>query len=106
MKKIISIFLLLVSMSATAEKWHTGEIKMIYPLNNGGFVLTFKNHPQECASPSQYFYTKVGERGITNEGANNIYSLALMAATSGKEVAINYDDTSESCFINRAYVVF
>ncbi|MET1256384.1 hypothetical protein [Aliikangiella maris] len=104
MKFVLIFFMLAISLNASADKWHTDTIKMIYPLADGGFVLTFATFPTECTNGSKYFYTEIGQRSMTIEGANKIYSLAMMAMSTGKKLSINYDENSSSCYINRAYV--
>ena len=107
MKKCILVSIIFAFSSLVqAAKWHKEYISMVYPLSNGNFVLTFKSFPEECSNSSKYFYVEVGKNGMTIEGANKVYSLALTAASTNKQLSINYDETSSLCHINRAYIVF
>lgn len=104
MKYLSIFFMLALSLNLSADKWHSENIKMIYPLANGSFVLTFASFPADCTNGSKYFYTEVGQRNMTIEGASKIYSLAMMAMSTGKKLTVNYDENSTNCYINRAYV--
>lgn len=91
-------------------KWHTSKIHTVYPTSKGGFVLTFKDNAPDCApstsTPNKYHYVEADKNGMTMEGANKIYSLALLAAASGKAMSFFYDSASNMCYINRANVLF
>ncbi|WP_255422877.1 hypothetical protein [Microbulbifer sp. A4B17] len=43
---------------------------------------------------------------MTKEGLNLMFSAALAGAAAGKEVRINFDDSSSSCYINRLFVKY
>lgn len=104
MKHLLLISSLLLSMTASADMWYSGKLKMVYPLASGSFVLTFQTSPPECTNSSHYFYTEVGQRSVTIEGSNKMYSLALVAASGDKKLTVNYDETSSNCYINRMYI--
>lgn len=106
MKYLVAMLIGVMSLSAVADAWHNDFIQRIYPLANGSFVLTFKNPPENCSNSSKYFYVTVGSNGMTQEGAEKIYSLAMIAATTGKSFKINFDETTNTCLINRASVSF
>lgn len=106
MKTAFGVFLLVLSSASFASTWHADNIKRIYPLANGQFVITFATPHESCTNDSKYFYVKVGANGMTQEGADNIYSLAMLAASTGKTIKVNFDETSNTCDINRAYVNF
>ncbi|MCG7561661.1 MULTISPECIES: response regulator receiver protein [Pseudoalteromonas] len=113
-KKILlslSCALAISSFGAQASgKWHTSKLHTVYPTSQGGFVLTFKTNAPDCSqtvnSAHKYHYVEVNKHSMTMEGANKIYSLALMAAASNKSMSFFYDSTSDKCYINRAYVQF
>lgn len=110
MKKTLLIFqFLMFSNLCFAEfRWHESEIRRIYPTADGGFVLTFKGNAQECAhsNAEKYHYVLDGHAGMTKDGANKMYALALSAAAMGKKVSINYDDSTPDCYINRMFVLY
>jgi hypothetical protein len=105
MKFLSVFFIFIISLNVSADKWHSDNITMIYPQANGSFVLTFTAPPTDCTNGSKYFYTEIGQRNMTIEGANKIYSLAMMAISMGKKLSVNYDENSNGCYINRAYIV-
>lgn len=99
----------LLSSSAIADPtWHTSTIRQVYPLANGDVVLTFMEDSAACASAStpDYFYIRVGLNGVTAEGLKNMLAAALTAASTGKSVSINFDDSNPGCFVNRLSVRF
>lgn len=98
------LFSLSVLSQAGDDAWHGEKVSMLYPLANGDFVISFANFPTDCTNSSKYMYVKVGARGMTLEGANKLYSLAMMAFASGKALSVNYLKTSPTCDINRMYV--
>ena len=106
MKYLVVMLIGFISLSSKASTWHNDHVLRIYPHANGNFVITFKNPPDSCINGSKYFYVNVGSNSMTAEGADKIYSLALTAATTGKKLRVNFDETSNSCAVNRAYVSF
>ena len=111
MRKLCITLLLLMSVSYSAiakPTWHSDKITRVYPLGEGGFVITFANNSPSCTNTSQskYHYVAVGQNGVTEEGIKFLYSAALTAAASGKTVDINFDASSSSCYINRLSVNF
>lgn len=91
---------------ALTSKWFTSEIKTIYPLSTGDFVLIFKQESLNCTNGSKYHYVREGNNGVTREGVKSMLSTALVAASTGKEVTISFDTDSQYCSINRLYVSF
>jgi len=108
MKKIPAFLIILASSSLNAATWFTGSIDRVYPLANGNFVIIFKEDSPACTSinASKYHYVNSGNNGLTPEGLDKIYSLALTAATTGKKLSINFDETESACYVNRAYISF
>jgi hypothetical protein len=104
MKYFVVFTLLVISIAAHAEKWHVDKVKMLYPLAAGNFVVSLQDFPAECTNASQYFYVEVGQRSVTSEGANKMFSLAMMALASDKILSVNYDETSSNFYINRMYI--
>jgi len=107
MKTIIAILLAFFAFQVSAaDKWHSSLIQSVYPLADGGIVLTFKTPAPDCTRSDKYHYILVGQFGVTQEGLNNMLSIVLTAAATGKEVNIFYDTTSDKCAINRLNVQF
>lgn len=109
LRYFIFSWMFLFAMNSLAEgKWHNSTIKRVYPTADGGFVLTFTNSSPDCPANSaeKYHYVKDGNNGMTKEGANKIYSLALAAAAQDIPVNFYFDNGTADCFINRMYVDF
>jgi len=107
--KILGMVSLLVSSQVSAvATWHTSKIKTVYPLANGSVVITFINDSDTCQNGSspKYYYLAANENGVTEAGLRNIYSAALVAAASGKDVIISFESATSACYINRLSVVF
>ncbi|UTW46651.1 response regulator receiver protein [bacterium SCSIO 12696] len=93
---------------AATPAWHTSKIKSVYPQANGRVVFTFVDDAPSCpnANSPKYHYLSVGDNGVTQEGLNNMLSVALTAAATGREVAINFDADTNGCQINRLLINF
>ncbi|WP_238152006.1 response regulator receiver protein [Microbulbifer sp. A4B17] len=107
LKAFICLFLL--SFSAVAEEvWFTSTVTRVYPHGDGHFVITFADDSPGCPSgiDPKYHRVKVGENGVTEEGLNLMFSAALAGAAAGKEVRINFDGSSSTCYINRLFVKY
>lgn len=88
-----------------ADNWQTSTIKSVYPLGSGtSFVIVLVNPTTSCTNASNYHYVQVGQNGITAEGMKMLYAAALAAHLSGRSITINFDDSTNNCFINRLYV--
>lgn len=103
---IIKIALVSFAVSAEASTWHTAEIKRVYALSNGDYILQFKSDSPACTSGDSpdYYRVSVGENGVTAEGADKMYSAALSAAVAGKMVSIFFDASTSLCYVNRLYI--
>lgn len=114
MKKISFVLLVLVGLfsnSALAVNWqyHTSTIKAVYPQYNGKYVLMFNEESNACtngSTPNKGYYVEIGVNGMTERGADLIYSSALAAAAAGKTVTILFDADRYSCDINTLRVDF
>ncbi|WP_020412044.1 hypothetical protein [Microbulbifer variabilis] len=108
LKKIstITFFLFINSVAVADEVWHQSQIAKIYPYGDGRFVIAFKENSDSCTSSSnpKYHYVKVGENGVTAEGIDKMFSAALTAATTGKQLQIVYDTSTPKCYINRLVI--
>lgn len=106
MKKIYFVLtLLLLSTSTLAEPtWHTSKVNNVYPLGNGDFIIIFENSNPACTQTGGYFYVEANQNGVTPEGRDKMFSVALSAALAGKEITINFESSSPNCNINRLYI--
>ncbi|MEM5479473.1 hypothetical protein WNY97_06525 [Pseudoalteromonas fuliginea] len=109
MKKYLIIFAAFISLNLiAAPTWHTAKVEKVYPLADGGLVLTFNTDNATCKNDSnpKYYYVLEGKNGVTKEAIANFMSVALFAGSSNKALTINFDNESTSCDINRLFVKF
>ena len=109
MKKIFCALMLFVSSaSMSADQWHVTEIKSVYPLSDGAFIVRFEVDHSACTSPeaTDYYYVRVGENDVTQEALDKMYVALLSAGMAGKTVEVNFDDSTPYCYINRLLVNF
>jgi len=71
--------------------------------SNGNFAVIFRN-PSSCPDKNQYHHVSVGNNGVNAQGAEKMFSAALAAAAMGKTISINFDNSTNYCFINRLKV--
>lgn len=104
--RIVTIALLLAYTNVNAdENWQTSTIKSVYPLGSGtSFVIVLQNPTTSCTNASNYHYAQVGQNGVTAEGLKLLYAAALAAHLSGRSISINFDGSTDNCFVNRLYV--
>lgn len=102
----LSLCVLSISVQA-AEVWHTASIRSVYPQSDGSFVLTFETNAPACSNPNPYKYHHVTptQNGMTEEGARKVYAAALMAKAAALPVQINFDDSTNLCYVNRMWVL-
>lgn len=105
---IILTLLLTVNTAHAANVWHKSQIKRVYPLADGGFVLTFKVQSPNCGAPDHenYFYVSENQQGVTKEAIQNYLSVALVAATTNKVLNVYFDPDSQHCYVNRMYIMY
>ncbi|AWF80685.1 response regulator receiver protein [Microbulbifer sp. A4B17] len=107
----LKAFICLVFLSfpvAAEEVWFTSTVTRVYPHGDGRFVITFADDSASCTNgvDPKYHWVKVGENGVTEEGLNLMFAAALAGAAAGKEVRINFDDSTSSCYISRLFVIY
>lgn len=107
--KFLLLLSILFSLNVHAQDtWFSGKIRSVYPLADGKVVITFTTDSPACANGNspKYYFIAPGVNAVTELGLKNMYSAALTAATAGKEVTINFDASSNDCYINRLSVAF
>ncbi len=89
-----------------AEEWATSNVKFVYPLSNGGFVIGLVDSPSGCtnANNPKYLYVGVGSNGVTQDGAKMMLGTALTGFAAGKKVSVNFDNSTPNCYVNRLLV--
>lgn len=102
------LFAVVQNSYASDDVWHTAHVERVYPQGDGRFVLTFTKNSDTCPNTStpKFHYVAVGQKGVTQEGMNQMFSTALSAAVSGRELTIVYDPTTNYCYIDRLLIRF
>ena len=105
---LLMIAAVAVSTSHAAEAWHSGKLTKVYSLADGPFVISFDSEAPSCSNTNQpkCYYVRSGENGMTPEGVRNLLSSSLAAAAQGKPVSINFDNTTQHCYVNRLAVSY
>jgi hypothetical protein len=104
---IVGVVLATGAAEANAgEGWYQDNVKTVYPLSNGDFVVTFVNSPAACLSTSnpKYFHVQVGNNGATADGVKGMLATALAAFLSGKKLTVVFNDASTTCDVNRMVI--
>ncbi|TQV86651.1 response regulator receiver protein [Aliikangiella coralliicola] len=103
---LVASICLMSKTAFAAGVWHTSKIKMIYPLADGSVILTFKSDSASCTNAGipKHYQLKVNSNGVTETALNNIYSIAMLAFSTGKNLTIYFDDSTSSCYINRMLI--
>ena len=88
--------LALVASSSTAfaaEQWVTDYVKLVYPLNNGNFIVSFVNPQPICTSTAtpQYFNVVVGANGVTADGVKAMLATVLTALAADKQISVAFE---------------
>lgn len=100
-------FLLLANHSASAtDRWHTAQIRWLYPLADGSFHLVLSVESEYCTSAAipKYYHVGQGYNGVNAEAEKKLYAAAMMAVATGRQVSILFDDSTSDCAINRMIV--
>src|SRR5262245_34756917 len=83
-----------VNLVVVSEQWHAALVKVIYPLDDGSFILVFVTDSTTCtATAPKYHYVTPGANGMTVEGAKKIFSVAALAVSMNKELQVAFDDS-------------
>lgn len=98
-----TLLLLAAECALATERWHTAQIRWIYPQGNGGFILVLAAESQYCTNTAvpKYYFIGNGYNGVTEEGAKKMYAAAMMAVSMGRQISIAFDDSTPDCAINR-----
>ena len=105
-----SILAGLASMTGTAnaaDAWATDTVNQVYPLGNGSFVIVLVNSPPACPNTNspRYLYVVAGENGVTADGVKAMLATSLAAMAMGKQLQVNFSDSTASCYVNRLMVI-
>ena len=104
---VVTIFSSFPSIAKIGDNtWHTARIKQIYPQASGAFVLILDSDHANCNSQSSpdYYYVSPNMNGMTVEGSNKLFSVAMLAASLNKPIQIYFRDIASLCVINRLVV--
>jgi hypothetical protein len=88
---------LLSGTADASEQWVVDNIRSVYPLGNGSFVITFINPQPTCVSGGspQYFYVSPGENGTNSDGVKAMLATALTAFAMGKKIRLSYESATD-----------
>jgi hypothetical protein len=109
LRNLAAAAILAASFSGTAsaaEEWASSNVKFVYPLSNGGFVIGLVDSPAGCtnANNPKYLYVAVGSNGVTQDGAKMLLSVALTGFAAGKRLSVNFENSTPNCYVNRLLV--
>jgi hypothetical protein len=98
--------LVMATSASAAEAWYQDNVKWVYPLPNGSFVVAFVNSPAACLNTGnpKYFHVSVGAYRVTSDGVKAMLATALTAFVAGKKVSVAFENASTSCDVNRLYI--
>jgi hypothetical protein len=90
-------------LASASEQWVVDNLKSVYPLSDGSFVVTFVNPQPICtnAGTPQYFYVSAGQNGVTADGVKAMLAAALTAFVAGKKVSLAFEAATSNCYVNR-----
>ena len=94
--RLASIFVLLLSSSLSIAGTCFSKIKAVYPNGSGNFsIKVYTLTPGDTTQcPTESYWAEVGVANVTVEGIDHLYSAALAAAASGKNVHIVHQPRS------------
>jgi hypothetical protein len=104
---LTAVFLAVAASSANAGTvWYQGSVQLVYPLNDGSFLIGVPAVlPVYLGSGSgTYLYVTPGANAVTLDGAKNMLSTVLTAFALGRNIEVAYDDASSSCYVNRLLI--
>jgi hypothetical protein len=99
---------MLIAVSANgAEQWATSNVKFVYPLADGNFVLALHTDPSGCPASGnpKYLYVTVGQNGVTADGVKAMFATSLTAISTGKQLSIAFSDSTAACYVNRLVIL-
>ena len=98
-----------LNTAMAADAWWTGNLKFVYPLGDGSFVLGFTSDVgtpcQNASTPIKYYTITPGQYGVTLDGAKAMLATALTAFAMDKQITAAFDPASANCYVNRFQVV-
>jgi hypothetical protein len=92
------------SGSAVAtEQWVVDNVRAVYPLGDGSFIITFVNPQPICTNTATYpyFWVSSGHNGVTAEGVRAMLATSLTALAAGKKMSLAFEASTPDCFVNR-----
>ena len=103
---LLGALLIAVTPPASADAWHEGLVKMVYPLGDGSFALGFEAPIPGCSSSGliRYVHVVPSQNGVTVDGAKSMLGTVLTAFAMGTTVAVAFNDTTNYCYVNRLYI--
>ena len=84
--------------SATALWSPAGTIANIEVLNDGGFILYLTQSISSSCTTYNGIYIASSNNTVTTDGVKTLLAVAIAALTAGKNVTVDYDTSTASCF--------
>ena len=104
---LATLSLTLVATSApAATAWYQGAVQLVYPLNDGSFVIGVATTLSACFGSGQgvYLYVTPGQNAVTLDGAKSMLATTLTAFAIGRTISVAYDDSTSYCYVNRLLI--
>lgn len=98
--------LLCAGVAAATQTWFGSTVSRVYPQADGSFVVTFTSDVgSTCTSASspKYYNVAAGQSGVTADAVKAMLAIVITAYSMGSSVAINFDDATSNCYVNRLY---
>jgi hypothetical protein len=92
--------------AAAAEQWGSGNLKRVYTMADGSFVIMLQTDPPACPAPSspKYLWVTPGQNGVTADGLKALLATSLAAIAAGRPIEVAFSDSTTSCYVNRLLI--
>ena len=92
--------------ASAATAWYQGAVQLVYPLNDGSFVIGVPTTLSTCFSSGQgvYLYVTPGQNAVTLDGAKSMLATTLTAFAIARTISVAYDDSTSYCYVNRLLI--
>ncbi|NQZ09966.1 MAG: hypothetical protein HRT35_22675 [Algicola sp.] len=104
---LLATCVLACSSTAMAENvWKTQtNIEGVQALHDGSYILYLPlGTDSTCNEGGKLFRVAENQNQVTQEGARNLLTVALVAYTSKKKVSVLYDNGSASCYVQQIHL--
>jgi hypothetical protein len=98
---------LTATSTPAATAWYQGAVQLVYPLNDGSFVIGVPTTLSGCLGSGAggvYLYVTPGQNAVTLDGTKSMLATTLTAFAIGRTLSIAYDDSTSYCYVNRLLI--